>query len=152
MYRLPIVRLSVVREGSVASDTRTIRKPEDAAAIARALIGDADREHVLALLLDARHRIVGVHTVAIGSLNSCPVHPRELFKAALLSNALAVIVAHNHPSGDLTCSREDIALTERLAQAGDLLGIQVIDHVIVTVDDFVSLRATGAMGPSRSGR
>jgi DNA repair protein RadC len=136
----------------VASEKRTIRKPRDAAAIARELIGDADREHVVALLLDARHRVVGVHTVAIGSLNGCPVHPRELFKAALLCNTAAVIVAHNHPSGDLTCSREDIAMTERLAQAGDLLGIQVIDHVIITVDNFVSLRATGAMGPSRSVR
>jgi DNA repair protein RadC len=99
MYSVPVVRLSVVRERSVAAEARMIRGPADAAQIARTLIGDADRETVLAILLDTRHRVIAVHTVAIGSLSECRVHPTETFKAAILCNAGAVVIAHNHPSG-----------------------------------------------------
>ena len=145
MYRLPVVRLSLVREGSVGSETRTIHTPQDAAEIARAIIGDRDREHLVAFLLDVRHRVVAVHTVSVGFLDSAPVHPRELFKAAILCNAAAVIIAHNHPSGDLGRSPADETITRRLAEAGRLLGIPLLDHIIVTADDFVSLRTVGAM-------
>jgi DNA repair protein RadC len=143
MYNVPVVRLSVVRERSVAAEERMIRGPADAAQIGRALIGDADRETVLAVLLDTRHRVIAVHTVAVGSLSECRVHPRETFKAAILCNAAAVVIAHNHPSGDLRCSHADVKLTERLRRAADLLGIEMLDHVIVTEDNFVSLRQCG---------
>jgi DNA repair protein RadC len=145
MYRLPRIRLQVIREGSVASETRTVRGPADAAQIAREVIGDCDREHVLAILVDIRHRVLAVHTVAVGSLTSCQVHPRELFKSAILCNAAAVIVAHNHPSGDLRHSQADIDLTERLKRAGELLGVEVLDHLVVTDSGYASLRRRGVM-------
>lgn len=99
-----------------------------------------DREHFLAIHLDSRNMILGVETVSIGSLNYTIVHPREVFKAAILLNAAAVILAHNHPSGALTPSDEDISLTKRMMQAGKLIGIEVLDHVIVTKDGYVSLK------------
>jgi len=145
MYRVPLVRLALVREGTVTAKTRTIRTPADAAAIARETIGDADREHVIALLLDIRHRVVAVHTVSVGFVDSAPVHAREVFKAAILINATAVILAHNHPSGDLGRSRADEAIARRITKAGELLGIPVLDHIIVTSEDFLSLRTVGAM-------
>lgn len=149
MYRLPLVCLNLVREASFMSDTRTIRTPQDAADIVRAVIGNRDREHVIALLLDARHRVVAVHTVSVGLLDLAPVHPREVFKAAFLSNAAAVILAHNHPSGDLGRSRADESIAHRIAEAGRLLGVPLLDHIIVTDRDFVSLRSVGELPAPR---
>jgi DNA repair protein RadC len=83
-----------------------------------------------ALLLDAKHRIIGVHVVSIGSLTESPAHPREVFRAAIVAGAAAVIFGHNHPSGDVTPSPEDVATTRRLIEAGMLLGINVLDPVI----------------------
>lgn len=89
-------------------------------------------EHVLALHFDTKHRLIGVHVVSVGTLDASLVHPREVFKAAYLSNASALILAHNHPSGDPTPSGEDRALSDRLRQAGELLGVTLLDFVIVT--------------------
>src|SRR5579885_2316514 len=130
-YRVPTIRLSVVRDGSAMTDTRIVRSSADAAAVARAIVGDADREYFVAMLLDAKHRVSAVHVVAIGSLTLAIVHPREVFKAAVIANAAAVVVAHNHPSGDPSPSAEDREMTARLATAGDVLGIKLLDHVIV---------------------
>jgi len=91
------------------------------------------------LLLDTKNRINAAHIVAVGSLDSCPVHPREVFKAAVLANAAAVIVAHNHPSGDPTPSCEDRQLALRLKQAGDILGIPLLDFLVVGDGRYVSL-------------
>jgi DNA repair protein RadC len=146
MYRLPRIRLQVVKEGTVAAETRTIHGPRDAARIARELIGDADRETVLALLVDIRHRVIGLHIVAVGSLTSCAVHPRELFKCAIVSNAAAIILCHNHPSDDPTPSNADHDLTTRLVRAGELLGIEVLDHLVIGERGYVSLRHRGASG------
>jgi DNA repair protein RadC len=145
VYRLPAIHLAVVRERTVTAGTRAIRRPRDAAAVAREFIGDYDREHVVALLLDAKHRVLALHTVAVGHLDSAPVHPREVFKAALLVNAAALILAHNHPSGDPEASRADRDLTRRIAHAGALLGIPVLDHVIIGVDGYTSLREQGVI-------
>ena len=89
------------------------------------------RESFFALLLDARHRIMKLEEISIGSLNSAPVHPREVFAPALRQSAAALIVAHNHPSGDATPSEEDRLITERLSEAGNVLGIDLVDHVVV---------------------
>jgi len=101
-------------------------------------IRNSDREHFVALHLDARNQVTALEIVSTGSLNASLVHPREVFKAAILNNAASVILAHNHPSGDTTPSREDIELTRRLVQAGDILGIDVFDHIIVGPDDEFS--------------
>lgn len=89
------------------------------------------KEVFLTLHLDGKNRIIAVDMVSIGSLNQSIVHPREVFKSACLSNAAAVILIHQHPTGDPTPSREDIAITNRLKEAGELMGIKVLDHIIV---------------------
>jgi DNA repair protein RadC len=104
-----------------------------------------DREAFVVLLLDQKNRVTGVHVVSVGSLNASLVHPREVFKTAILGNAAAVIVLHNHPSGDPTPSREDHEITHRLRLCGDTLGIPLLDHVVVAVDGYRSFAESGLM-------
>jgi len=132
------VGVKLVRERR-AGYTRQISRPQDAYEAVRLLLEDRDREAVVILLLDTKNRINAAHIVAVGSLDSCPVHPREVFKAAVLANAAAVIVAHNHPSGDPTPSCEDRQLALRLKQAGDILGIPLLDFLVVGDGRYVSL-------------
>ncbi len=100
-----------------------------------------DRETFVTLHLDTRNCPIAMEVVSIGTLNGSMVHPREVFKAAILNNAAQIILAHNHPSGDPTPSREDIELTKRMREAGELLGIEVLDHLIVTADQgFFSMK------------
>jgi DNA repair protein RadC len=98
-----------------------------------------DREHFVAFDLNARHRVIARRIVHIGTLTGVEVHPREVFKPAILNSACALIVAHNHPSGDASPSAMDVAMTERLRQAGELLGIPVLDHVVFAAEGYVSL-------------
>jgi DNA repair protein RadC len=102
-----------------------------------------DRERFLALYLDTRHRVQTVETVSIGSLNASLVHPREVFKTAVSVSAAAVIVAHNHPSGSPSPSRDDLELTARLAGCGELLGIALLDHLVCGDGEVVSIREYG---------
>ena len=97
------------------------------------------------LILNTKNKIVAVHEVSRGVLNSSLVHPREVFKPAVLHNAAAIICFHNHPSGDPEPSRDDIEITERLKNAGEILGIPVYDHIIVGDDRYVYLKERGAM-------
>ena len=140
---IPRYRLALVREGRQPAATRVIANPRDVADILQAEIGDADREIFCVVLLDTRNTMIGLHQVSIGSLNASLVHPRETLKAALLSNAAAIMLAHNHPSGDLAPSAEDLAVTTRLKQAGELLGIPVLDHLIISGEQFLSLKECG---------
>ncbi len=112
--------------------TGTASGPREAARLAAAILAGTTVEHVLALHFDTKHKLIGVHVVSVGTLDASLVHPREVFKAAYLSNASALILAHNHPSGDPTPSGEDRALSDRLRQAGELLGVTLLDFVIVT--------------------
>jgi DNA repair protein RadC len=145
MYRIPAVRICLVREGSVPAASRLIRTPLDAAAILRDYLAEADREHAVVLCRDVKHRVTAIHTVSIGTLDGSPVHPREVFKVAILSNSAAIILGHNHPSGDSAASRADLDLTRRIAEAGRLLGIPLLDHVIVGDTGHTSLRERGAL-------
>ena len=127
-----------------------IREPEEAAAILRPLIMAASdggkQETFIVILLDTKKRIIGSPRVAtLGLLDRSLVHPREIFRAAVRDGAASVIVAHNHPSGDPTPSEQDIIITRRLVEAGKLLGIPVVDHLILgrkepDVSGYVSLR------------
>jgi len=101
------------------------------------------KEHFITLHLDGKNRIVCVENVSSGSLNASIVHPREVFKSCLLSSAAAVILLHNHPSGDPTPSREDLELSGRLKEAGELLGIRILDHIIIGDGCYVSLADRG---------
>lgn len=102
-------------------------------------IRGAAREHFVAFYLDARHRLISREILAIGSLTGVEVHPREVYRPAILAPAAALIVSHNHPSGDPTPSLQDIELTRRLRGVGELLGISFLDHIVVAIDGFVSM-------------
>lgn len=130
----PVINIQMVREKTLLYNGDRLTAPEQAAAAFCALLGDVDREYFVALLLDGKNRITGIYQVSQGSLNQSIVHPRETFKAAILANAAAMILAHNHPSGDLTPSSEDLSITRRLKEAGDLLGIKILDHVIIDTE------------------
>ena len=127
-----IVRIKQeVKRGKGKYDSFVIRSPQDAIDLIRDLIGDEDREVFLVLVLNTKNMINAVHRCHVGSLNVSVVHPREVFKSCILNNGASLIVAHGHPSGDPIASSEDIAITKRLKQAGDILGIQLLDHIIV---------------------
>ena len=103
-------------------------------------IRDLNKEHFVAIFLNARNQVIKTDTISIGSLNASLVHPRELFAPAVGISAASVILAHNHPSGDVTPSKEDISLTKRMVQAGQIMGIEVVDHLIVASDKFLSMK------------
>lgn len=129
-YRIPLIKLCLVHEGN-ASAPYAIRSADDAAQFLEPLRYAAE-EHFVSLHLNARNEIIGLHEVSHGTLSSSLVHPREVFKAALLANSHAIIVCHNHPSGSsIYPSCEDIAATRQLLQAADIVGVLLIDHVIV---------------------
>ncbi len=124
----------------------SITTPEDVVALCLPQLRGADREHFWALVLNTKNRLVRTVEVSVGSLNASIVHPRELFKEAVRLSAAAVVVVHNHPSGDPTPSGADIQLTRRLAKAGDVLGIELLDHVVIgDGGEHASLRDMGLM-------
>lgn len=124
-------------------DRPTIRSASDVAALLINEMRGLDREEFRGVLLDTKHRLLEVVTISIGHLNGTLVHPREVFKSAIRRSSEAIIVVHNHPSGDPTPSAEDIAVTRRLTAAGRLLGIELLDHVILGATEWVSLRQEG---------
>jgi DNA repair protein RadC len=137
-YAIPVYRVCLVREGNVQTERPQLRGSEVAAAVLRTYLAHVDREHFVVLMLDRKNRLIGVNTVSIGSLTASIVNPREVYKPAILANAAAVILGHNHPSGDPQPSQEDRAITQRLVEAGTLLGIQVLDHIIIGEQAYVS--------------
>ncbi|OPX92134.1 MAG: hypothetical protein A4E52_00136 [Pelotomaculum sp. PtaB.Bin013] len=104
-----------------------------------------DREHFRVMLLNTKNQVLRIETVSIGTLSSSQVHPRELFKFAVKNSAAAIILVHNHPSGEPTPSREDIDITGRLADAGKIMGIEVLDHIIIGDGKFVSFKEKGLL-------
>ena len=123
-----------------AGSAAAIRGPEDVQPHVRDLFR-ARKEHFVVLLLNARHEVQARETVSIGSLNASIVHPREVFLPAIVHSAASVVLVHNHPSGDPEPSEEDLGITRRLVQVGELVGIGVLDHVIVAARGMVSLRS-----------
>ncbi|MBX9770827.1 MAG: DNA repair protein RadC [Candidatus Obscuribacterales bacterium] len=142
-YELPTFRLRLVRESGSKRRPITIRQPADLAAFLQPLAMAAE-EHFVACHLNAKSQVIGVHEVSHGTLSESLVHPREVFKAAILSNSYSIIVCHNHPSGaTISPSREDFDTTRQLISAGNLIGIPVVDHVIVgpeSKSDWYSFR------------
>src|SRR5881296_3675950 len=128
--RVPIYRIALVREGAMPSDEDRIHNSGTVNRLLQRYLPDADREHFVVILLDQKHGVIGINTVSVGSLTASIVKPREVFKPAILANAAAIICGHNHPSGDPGPSQDDRALTHKLVQAGKLLDIDVLDHVI----------------------
>jgi DNA repair protein RadC len=119
--------------------------PREVAVYLMPQFGSCAVEQFGVVLLDAKHRVLKTRLLSVGSLDASVVHPREVFRTAVVGGAAAVVLFHNHPSGDATPSREDIELTRRLVAAGDLMGITVLDHVILADTRYVSLRESGAI-------
>jgi len=127
-----------------------IRSPADVHRHFHPLLRDAPHERFLVVLLDGRHRVIRPVLTSQGTLTASLVHPREVFAPALREPAAAIVLVHNHPSGDPTPSREDREITVRLAAAGELLGIPVLDHVVVAEQGYTSLRDEGAFDAPRA--
>lgn len=128
----PAYHIELVREEKPAAFCgKAVFGPEDIADIFRQVLKNEDRELFTMLALDTKHRVIGINVVSQGTLNASIVHPREVFKAAMLLNASGIIICHNHPSGNITPSREDSRVTKKLVKAGEILDIPVLDHLIV---------------------
>lgn len=124
----------------------TIKSPADVSAV---LMGDMrylKKEYFKIVLLDIKNNIIAVENISIGSLNSSVVHPREIFKTAIKKSSAAVILVHNHPSGDPHPSNEDIEVTKRISEGGKILGIEILDHVIIGDGNYFSFKDEGLMG------
>jgi DNA repair protein RadC len=132
------------RVASFAKESRyVIRSPKDAAHYLMEEMRLLKKEHFVCLFLNMKNQVIGKETIFIGSLNSSIVHPREIFRSAVKRSSASIICLHNHPSGDPTPSPEDIQVTKRLFEAGEIMGIELLDHVIIGDLDYVSLKERG---------
>jgi DNA repair protein RadC len=123
-----------------AADRALVTSPEQAAAVIVPKYGDREREHFGLLALDTKNRVIKEVVVSVGTLDGSIAHPREIFRPAILANAAAVILFHNHPSGDPTPSETDVQVTKRLADAGRMMGVEILDHIVVARNRFISLK------------
>jgi len=130
---------------SVRDAAVTIRSPHDAAALLTEEMRYLAKEHFVCLFLNTKNHVIAQETLSIGSLNASIVHPREVFRAAILRGSASIVCAHNHPSGDPTPSPQDVELSRRLVEAGELVGIEVLDHIIIGDKGFISLKEQGLM-------
>ena len=128
-----------------ARKVTVIREPRDAADFAMPCFRQEDKEHFAVLLLNTKNHVLGLRTVSVGSLTASIVHPREVFEMAVMHHAAAIILLHNHPSGDPTPSSEDIAVTGRLVKAGQVMDVPVLDHVVLGDGRFVSMKEKGML-------
>ena len=127
-------------EGLVPFD---VKNPETVVKAIRTSVKDKAKEHFKLILLNTRNRIIGLSTISIGTLTTSLVHPREVFKDAIVHSAASVVLAHNHPSGDPEPSEDDLKITKKLVESGKILGIEVIDHIIIGKNHFYSFREKG---------
>jgi DNA repair protein RadC len=125
------------------TDKTTIKTPEDVYNLTQGKLKGKKKEYFLAALLDTRNHLIRLAEISVGSLDGSIVHPREVFKEAISASASSVIFVHNHPSGDTEASDEDIKLTKRLAEVGELVGISVLDHVIIGGKNYLSMKRQG---------
>lgn len=146
---ISLYRVQLVHEAAYPYRVSTLTSSKEAADFFRPLYQGADREQFTVAFLDAKHRVIGIEVVSVGSLTAALVHPREVFKSAVITNSAAIILCHNHPSGVPDPSPEDRQLTSRLCQAGELLGIRVLDHVILGDDTHYSFVDYGVLPAGR---
>lgn len=154
IYKIQTYKVKLVRSSTKSVKVDVVKEVEDAVKVLRTYLEGEDREHFVVLMLDIKWRIIGIHTISIGTLTETLVHPREVFKAAILANAHAIILGHNHPTGEPAPSIDDLDITRELIQAGEYLKIPVLDHIIIGHDDkFVSMLRDELLDfPQRGGR
>ena len=145
LFSIPQLEVSMVREVQVASPCYRCSEEVAESEIAKDL-KKCDREKFICIHLNNKNQIISFEVVSTGSLTSSIVHPREVYKGAILSNAASVIFMHNHPSGDPEPSNDDLEITKRLEKAGEILGISVLDHIIVGPKRFFSFRGSNLIG------
>jgi DNA repair protein RadC len=134
----PIISLST-------EPTIKVKTPEDVYKLLKPTFLHLKKEHFVAIFLNSKNMVLGWETISIGSLNACIVHPREVFNAAIKRRSASIICAHNHPSGNPDPSNEDIEITKRLKAAGDIIGIELLDHIIIGHANYISLKERGFM-------
>ncbi|SJZ92884.1 RadC family protein [Selenihalanaerobacter shriftii] len=132
-----------IRMASSKQRDEIITSPRDVANLLLAKLSFLEREHFVTVLLNTKNRVITIEEISVGSLNSSIVHPREVFKPAIRRNSAAIILAHNHPSGSLEPSSEDIKVTNRLRKSGEIMGIEILDHLIVGNEEYISLKEKG---------
>lgn len=138
--------LEITREGSVDYLPRKVSSPEDAVGLCRKFLDDLPNEHMIAISLNTKNEFNNISQISMGTINSSLAHPREIFKMAIKTNANSIIIAHNHPSGNPEPSKEDLSITKRLREAGKLLGIPLIDHIVVGEEGkYVSFKERGIL-------
>ena len=130
-------------KSSPDGDRPIIKKPDDVMNVVGGKLRGKKKEHFLALLLDTRGHVIKTAEISIGNLDTSIVHPREVFREAMAASAASIVLAHNHPSGDPEPSNEDVQITKRLVEVGELVGIEVLDHVIIAGEKFISLKRKG---------
>ena len=138
--RVQIVSTKLIRESSILYEPRVIDSPEKAVKLVKSIIEESDREMMVVVNLDTKHQPTELYIAATGSLNSCIIHPREIFKTAIISSSNSILIAHNHPSGNPKPSQEDNAVTERLKSAAEIIGINLIDHIIIGRESYYSYK------------
>ena len=137
------VRVMLVREGP--TEKAKIGNPQDVVKLLGREVRGLDRKQLWRIDLDARHNVLGYEVVSVGTATASLVHPREIFKGAILNSAVGIVLAHNHPSQDTSPSPEDREVTRRIQKAGDLLGIPLVDHLILADEKFYSFKETGRL-------
>ncbi|MCL4426106.1 MAG: DNA repair protein RadC [Firmicutes bacterium] len=136
--------LEIGRRLAISTETKpVVKSPRDVGNLVMEKMRYLDREHFEVLLLDTKNQVLAMELISVGTLNSSVVHPREVFKVAIKRSAAGIVLVHNHPSGDPTPSRDDLEVSRRLVEAGRLLGIDVLDHVIIGDNRFLSFKEAG---------
>lgn len=143
LKRINVVSIKMVRESSVLYNIRRISEPKDIVDLGKKFLDELDREELIVACLNAKNEVNSINVVSIGSLNNSIVHPREVFKTAILSNAASIVMIHNHPSGDVTPSKEDKEITLRIKESGIILGVKLLDHIIIGNDTYYSFKEHG---------
>ena len=143
--RVDIVKIKMVKEHSVLYSARRIQSSSDADALVRQFLEELDREAMMVVALNAKSEPTCLQVISTGSLSSSIVHPREVFKVAILSNAYSILLAHNHPSGDTTPSQEDLNITKRIKNASEIMVIPILDHLIIGSNGCYSFKENGEL-------
>lgn len=137
------VRIKMVKEEELDYGVNVIKSPKDVYEMMKLYMDSPTREMMVVICLDIKNQVNCINTVSIGGISSSIAHPREIFMPAILSNSVAIILSHNHPSGIPTPSQDDISLTKKMMEAGKILSIDVLDHVIIGDETYCSLREEG---------
>lgn len=142
--KIDVLSLQITKDKEIQSNLKrkAIQSPTDVVAVLKDFIGYSDRENFIVMCLDTKNQITAIHTISTGTLNSSLVHPREVFKLAIIKNSASIILAHNHPSGNTRPSKQDIEITKRLIESGNILGIEILDHIIIG-EYYTSLKEEG---------